>query len=79
MQRLHVELELPFMPARLQDHTWCLEKLGNLVTYERCIAALHKLAVLSTLRQGTLQSNLRFSATCIAGANFSQYLSTGDS
>ena len=55
MERLQLEVKLPFKPARLQDQTWRLEKLGNLVTYERCIAALQKLASVST--QGTSPLN----------------------
>lgn len=39
-----LELELPFKPGRLHEQTWRLEKLGNLVTFERCTAALQKLS-----------------------------------
>lgn len=52
VSRLQLEVELPFKPGRLQDQTWRLEKLGSMVTYERCIAALKKLASLSSLKRG---------------------------
>ena len=39
---------------QLEEQTWRLEKLANIVTYERCIAALLKVAADSKLAAGEL-------------------------
>ena len=52
--RLHLTVELPFKPDRLEEQTWHLEKLGNIVTYERSIAALLKVAQDSKVAAGNL-------------------------
>ena len=42
--KLHVTVELPFKLDKLAKQLWRLEKLGNIVTYERNMAALMRVA-----------------------------------
>ena len=51
-ERLHATVELPFKLDKLAEQTWRLEKLGNIVTYGRCQAALLKVAQTSKLPAG---------------------------
>ena len=39
---LHVTVEVRFKPARPTEQTWRIQKLGNIVTFRRCMAALLK-------------------------------------
>lgn len=39
---LHVTVGVRFKPSRLTEQTWRIQKLGNIVTFKRCMAALLK-------------------------------------
>ena len=54
--KLQVTVELPFKLYRLTDQIWRLQKLGNIVTYERSIAALLRVAHTSNMPASGIQA-----------------------
>lgn len=49
---LHVTVEVHFKPARLTEQTWRIQKLGNIVTFRRCMTALLKVVEVSMQPSG---------------------------
>lgn len=63
---LHVTVEVCFKPARLTEQTWRIQKLGNIVTFRRCMAALLKVVGTSMQPSGVHFLGLvPFTRSCI--------------